>query len=115
MWKVVGLLYLKAGLKYAKRFAEKNISLLADKINESHPLIGIEPSCILSFRDEYPDLVVPDNRNKARELAKHCLLYDEFLLKEIEAGNISSKAFETEEMEIWLRWSLSSEGIGRRR
>ena len=92
----------KGCLKYAKRFAEKNVSLLADKINESHPLIGIEPSCILSFRDEYPDLVVPDNRNKARELAKNCLLYDEFLLKEIEAGNISSEAFETEEMEIWL-------------
>ena len=56
----------KGCLKYAKKFAEKNVALLADKINKNHPLIGIEPSCILSFRDEYPDLVAPENRNKAR-------------------------------------------------
>ncbi|MBR4924271.1 MAG: FAD-binding protein [Prevotella sp.] len=92
----------KGCLKYAKQFAEKNVALLADKISESNPLIGIEPSCILSFRDEYPDLVVPENRNKARELAKNCLLYDEFLLKEIEAGNISAEDFENAAMEIWL-------------
>lgn len=92
----------KGCLKYAKQFAEKNVELLADKICDSHPLIGIEPSCILSFRDEYPDLVAPENRNKARELAKNCLLYDEFLLKEIEAGNIFADDFDTKEMEIWL-------------
>lgn len=92
----------KGCLKLAKRFAEKNVSLLADKVSEAHPLIGIEPSCILSFRDEYPDLVAPENRNKARELAKNCLLYDEFLLKEIEVGNISAEDFEDAAMEIWL-------------
>lgn len=92
----------KGCLKYAKKFAEKNVSLLADKVSESHPLIGIEPSCILSFRDEYPDLVAPEKRNKARELAKNCLLYDEFLLKETEAGNISAEDFKDAEMEIWL-------------
>lgn len=92
----------KGCLKYAKKFAEKNVSLLADKVSESHPLIGIEPSCILSFRDEYPDLVAPENRNKARELAKNCLLYDEFLLKEIEAGNISAEDFQEGTIEIWL-------------
>ena len=92
----------KGCLKYAKQFAEKNVELLADKVNDSHPLIGIEPSCILSFRDEYPDLVAPKNRNKARKLAKNCLLYDEFLLKEIEAGNITADVFDGKEMEIWL-------------
>lgn len=92
----------KGCLKYAKQFAEKNVELLADKVSDTHPLIGIEPSCILSFRDEYPDLVIPKKRNKARELAKNCLLYDEFLLKEIEAGNISADDFDTKEMDIWL-------------
>lgn len=92
----------KGCLKYAKKLAEKNVSLLADKVSEAHPLIGIEPSCILSFRDEYLDLVAPENRNKARELAKNCLLYDEFLLKEIEAGNISAEDFGYYAMEIWL-------------
>lgn len=92
----------KGCLKYAKQFAEKNVELLSDMINDRHPLIGIEPSCILSFRDEYPDLVASKNRNKARELANNCLLYDEFLLKEIEAGNISSEDFDSKEIEIWL-------------
>ena len=92
----------KGCLKYAKQFAEKNVELLDKKVSETHPLIGIEPSCILSFRDEYLDLVVPENRNKARKLAKNCLLYDEFLLKEIEESNISADNFETKEMEIWL-------------
>ncbi len=92
----------KGCLKYAKKFAEKNVALLVDKISDTHPLIGIEPSCILSFRDEYPDLVAPENRKKARALAKNCLLYDEFLLKEVESGNISSEEFNQAAIEIWL-------------
>jgi FAD/FMN-containing dehydrogenase/Fe-S oxidoreductase len=92
----------KGCLKYAKRFAIKNVELLADLVNDNHPLIGIEPSCILSFRDEYPDLVSSGMRQKAMTLAKNCLLYDEFLLKEISEGNISAEDFEDTKMDIWL-------------
>ena len=92
----------KGCLKYAKKFAVKNVLLLKDKVSESHPLIGIEPSCILSFRDEYPDLVPADMRQDAMSLSKNCLLYDEFLMKEIAEGNISADDFEDVKMEIWL-------------
>lgn len=92
----------KGCLKYAKRFAIKNVQLLKDKVSESHPLIGIEPSCILSFRDEYPDLVPAEMRQEALVLGKNCLLYDEFLMKEIAEGNISTDYFENAKMEIWL-------------
>lgn len=92
----------KGCLKYAKKFAVKNVLLLKDKVSESHPLIGIEPSCILSFRDEYPDLVPADMRQDAMSLSKNCLLYDEFLMKEIAEGNISADDFEDAKMEIWL-------------
>ena len=92
----------KGCLKYAKRFAVKNVQLLKDKVSESHPLIGIEPSCILSFRDEYPDLVPAEMRQEALVLGKNCLLYDEFLMKEIAEGNISTDYFENAKMEIWL-------------
>lgn len=92
----------KGCLKYAKKFAVKNVLLLKDKISDSHPLIGIEPSCILSFRDEYPDLVPAEMRQEALSLAKNCLLYDEFLMKEIAEGNISADDFEDVKMEIWL-------------
>lgn len=92
----------KGCLKIAKKFAEKNVWLLAEKVNGRHPLIGIEPSCILSFRDEYPDLVSADMRQDALSLAKNCVLYDEFLMKEISDGNISADDFEDDKMEIWL-------------
>ncbi|MCR4603100.1 MAG: FAD-binding protein, partial [Prevotella sp.] len=92
----------KGCLKYAKKFAVKNVLLLKDKVNDSHPLIGLEPSCILSFRDEYPDLVPAELRKDAFTLAKNCLLYDEFFMKEISEGNISAEEFEDNKMEIWL-------------
>ena len=92
----------KGCLSYAKRIAEENVCLLYEKVNDKHPLIGIEPSCILAFRDEYPDLVTPEWREDAQRLAKNCLLYDEFILKEIESGNISAEEFERKELDIWL-------------
>jgi len=92
----------KGCLKLAKKFAKKNVELLKDKISDSHPLIGIEPSCILSFRDEYPDLVPAEMRQVALSLAKNCMLYDEFLLQEIAGGNISADDFEHAKMDIWL-------------
>lgn len=92
----------KGCLNYAKRIAEENVCLLYEKVNDIHPLIGIEPSCILSFRDEYPDLVTPEWREDAIRLSKNCILYDEFLLKEIAEGNISSDDFNIEKMDIWL-------------
>lgn len=92
----------KGELKYAGRCAAKNVDLLSGIISEDTPLVGIEPSCILSFRDEYPDLVAPSGRDTARELAKNCLLYDEFLLREIKAGRISAADFRDLPVEIWL-------------
>lgn len=92
----------KGNLKLAKKFAIKNVSKLKDIVTEDIPLVGIEPSCILTFRDEYPDLVPAEMRNDAQALAKNCLLYDEFLLREIKAGKISASDFKDDEVEIWL-------------
>lgn len=92
----------KGNLKYAKKCAEKNLAVLATVISEQAPLVGIEPSCILTFRDEYPDLVDSAERGKAQSLARNCLLYDEFLLREIENGRISPDSFNHEVLEIWL-------------
>ena len=52
-----GRTWLSKGLlRDAKKIINKNISLLKDLITENKPLIGIEPSAILTFRDEYIDL-----------------------------------------------------------
>ncbi len=93
----------KGCLKLAKRFATKNIELLSPIVSNEHPLIGIEPSCILSFRDEYPDLVDDNMRGKATTLAKNCLLFDEFIMREVNEGRISPDMFKNEKnTEIWL-------------
>ena len=92
----------KGCLRYAKRLAERNVEWLADKIDEQHPLVGIEPSCILTFRDEYPDLVSAELRQKALRLGKNCLLYDEFLQREMEKGHITPDDFRQDPIDIWL-------------
>ena len=92
----------KGNLKLAKKFASKNVNLLKDKITETTPLVGIEPSCILSFRDEYPDLVSAELRSQAQQLGRNALLFDEFIMREVVAGRISAKDFKTDAVEIWL-------------
>ena len=92
----------KGCLRLAKKYAVKNVSLLKDIVTGDCPLIGIEPSCILSFRDEYPDLVPPEMRDEAKKLAGNCLLFDEFLMREVRAGRIGSDAFRETDADIWL-------------
>lgn len=92
----------KGCLKRAKKIAYENVAMMSVIVNEDQPLVGIEPSAILSFRDEYPDLVPEEWRQDAINLCKNCLLYDEFLAQEIKAGNISTDDFKDDEMEIWL-------------
>ena len=92
----------KGNLKSAKKFALKNVNLLKDKISEQTPLVGIEPSCILSFRDEYPDLVPAELRPQAQQLGRNALLFDEFIMREVAAGRISPADFKADAVEIWL-------------
>lgn len=92
----------KGNLKLAKKFALKNVNLLKDKISGQTPLVGIEPSCILSFRDEYPDLVPAELRPQAQQLGRNALLFDEFIMREVTEGRINTEDFKTDAVEIWL-------------
>ncbi|GAA4906445.1 FAD-linked oxidase C-terminal domain-containing protein [Mucilaginibacter defluvii] len=92
----------KGLLRQAKAVAEKNVELLAPLISEDTPLIGIEPSAILSFRDEYPDLVREELLPQAQQLAQHALLFEEFIAREARSGNITSDQFTTEHRQILL-------------
>lgn len=83
----------KGQLRKAREIAVENVRLLAPLVSEETPLIGIEPSAILSFRDEYPDLVPLEIRPLARSLARHCLMFEEFITREADAGRIRRDAF----------------------
>ncbi|MFL5808565.1 MAG: FAD-binding and (Fe-S)-binding domain-containing protein, partial [Flavisolibacter sp.] len=98
-----GRAWLSKGLiRKAKEIANKNISLLHPLVSADAPLIGIEPSAILTFRDEYIDLADDNNFVKAKELASNVFLVDEFLAAEIEKGNIRSEQFISEKRKLLL-------------
>ena len=92
----------KGCLRLAAKYAKRNVSLLRELVADETPLVGIEPSCILSFRDEYPRLVPESMREDAEQLAKHSLLYDEWLMREVEQGRISKEDFGRLNGELWL-------------
>ena len=89
-------------LRMAKSIAESNVKLLGPIINEQTPLVGIEPSAILSFRDEYPLLVAAKLRDSATRLAKHCLMLDEFIARQISNSVIKPAQFSEAEQRIRL-------------
>jgi Fe-S oxidoreductase len=92
-----GRTYLSKGLvRKAQKIALKNIMLLSDLISEQTPLIGIEPSAILSFRDEYPELVPDVWKEAAKKLANNALMFDEFIVREVNKGLISPEQFTSE-------------------
>ncbi len=96
--------YMSKGLlREAKKIAERNVQLLKDVIADDTPLVGIEPSAILSFRDEYPDIVEKSLREDAKRLGKNALLFSEFIAKEIEEGNIRPEQFTQEKRTVKLQ------------
>ena len=98
-----GRTFLSKGMvRAAQKLAIKNVTALKDIISDETPLIGIEPSCILSFRDEYPRLVPEAMEEDAKKLAKNCFLIDEFLAKELDRGNIKKEQFTREQKKIKL-------------
>ena len=83
----------KGLVREARGLAVRNVELLDPVVTDDAPLVGIEPSAILGFRDEYPDLVPEPLAAAARRLATRTLLIDEFLAREAAAGRIGPAAF----------------------
>lgn len=95
--------WLSKGLvRKAKEIINKNINLLYPVVNENNPMIGVEPSAILTFRDEYIDLATDENLEKAKELAKHVYTVEEFIAKEFAAGKIDKSLFTSATQKIKL-------------
>ena len=89
-----GRTYLSKGLvKKAAVIANKNIDLLTGLVSTQTPLIGIEPSAILTFRDEYIDLASEENYGKAKQLAANTFTIEEFLSNQSAAGMINQNLF----------------------
>lgn len=108
-----GRAWLSKGLiREGQKIANKNIELLCGIISEKTPLIGIEPSAILTFRDEYPDLATDANVAAAKSLAKQALFIDEFIAREIRNGNITKEQFTKDQKLIKLHGHCQQKSVG---
>ena len=89
-----GRTYLSKGLvRKAAAIINRNITLLSAAVSEEMPIIGIEPSAILTLRDEYIDLAEKENKVEAFRLSKNVFTIEEFIVNEEIKGNISKEIF----------------------
>ena len=101
----------KGMLKLAKTLAERNVRALKDIVTAETPLVGLEPSAILTFRDEYPDLVDESLVADAKRIAEHALTFEEFFARELEAGRIRPEQFTDETRLIKLHGHCQQKAV----
>jgi len=81
-----GRTFLSVGrVDEAKKEAQRTLDALAPYAERGIPILGLEPSCLFSFRDEIPALIKSDT---ARQVAGAALLFEEFLAHEAAAGEL---------------------------
>lgn len=79
--------FLSKGLvEPARHLAERNIQRLRDFAEQGIPLLGTEPSCLLTLVDEYPDLIPSP---ATRLVQQHSFLLEDWLATQLESGTIS--------------------------
>jgi Fe-S oxidoreductase len=109
---ISGRAYLSKGmLDEAKALAQRNVELWHSLVTSETPLVGIEPSALLTFRDEYPDLVSDEWVGKAKELSQNVFLLEEFLAKELDAKRIKPSSFTQEKKLLKLHGHCQQKSI----
>jgi Fe-S oxidoreductase len=110
--EVSGRTFLSKGyLRKAAKIAAKNVAIFQSLVDSDHPLVGIEPSAILTFRDEYPDLLRGEQKTAALKVAKNSMMLEEFLVREMESGNITADQFTARELSIKLHGHCQQKAI----
>ena len=89
-------------VKKAKEIAIKNVQALKEVVTDETPIIGIEPSAILTLRDEYTELVPSELKQAAKQIAQNAFLFEEWFAREVEKGAVQASQFQTVEQEISL-------------
>ena len=84
-----GRTFLSIGkVDQARAEAERSLAALLPYVERGVSVIGLEPSCLFSFRDEIPALVKSD---AAQRVAGSALLFEEFLSREAKVGALALK------------------------
>jgi Fe-S oxidoreductase len=90
----------KGLVEAARKSARRNVSVLADYARQGIPIVGTEPSCILTLRDEYRDLLPGDADMEA--VASQTYMFDEFLAKLEADGDLGISWKETTGPEVFF-------------
>jgi FAD/FMN-containing dehydrogenase/Fe-S oxidoreductase len=101
----------KGLIRKAQKIIRKNIHVLSGIISDEFPLIGIEPSAILCFRDEYPELAGNDLKESAEKIAGNSFMIDEFIAGEFRSGRIDRKLFLEDKASILLHAHCQQKAI----
>ncbi|MET3907508.1 FAD/FMN-containing dehydrogenase/Fe-S oxidoreductase [Bradyrhizobium sp. S3.3.6] len=81
-----GRTFLSAGLvDEARSELDRLVAAFAPFATRGMPIIGLEPSCLLTLRDELASLRKDDD---AKAVGAHALTFEEFLVREAEAGRL---------------------------
>jgi Fe-S oxidoreductase len=81
-----GRTFLSAGLvEQARNELDRLVATYAPFAARGVPIVGLEPSCLLTLRDELLSL---RSDNEAKSVSAHALLFEEFLVREAEAGRL---------------------------
>jgi FAD/FMN-containing dehydrogenase/Fe-S oxidoreductase len=72
----------------ARTLADHNVALLAQAAAQGCAIVGIEPSCILTLRDEYPALA--SDKARARLVASRSFTLEEFVVTEARQGRFAA-------------------------
>jgi FAD/FMN-containing dehydrogenase/Fe-S oxidoreductase len=90
----------KGLLREAKKLAQKNVETLQGYVQRGVPVVGLEPSCVTAFQDDYRDLV-PGETTEA--VAGHVKMIDQFLAKEWTSGKLEpAKVFTKSSTSVML-------------
>ncbi len=93
--------YISKGmLQEARETAVQTLATLSGAIEKGLPIVGLEPSAVLGFRDEYPKLVGQAHKGKADVLAGLAFTFEEYLSGQIDKGKINADHFDQEPREI---------------
>ncbi len=83
-----GRTFLSAGLvEEARAEARRVLAVAQPLLAKGVPIVGLEPSCLLTLRDEFPAMLPGE---ATEELAANAFLFEEFLMREAAAGRITT-------------------------
>lgn len=98
----------KGMVKKAKHLAEENVRALRGMVNKKMPLVGLEPSAVMSFRDEYKSLL-DDGYD---EILDNVMLYDEWYVMELSEGRIDPTVFGKHDGKVLLHGHCHQKALG---